>query len=217
MAQELKNKLSRDVSVITNGFDPELFPEAQQVTKDKFTILYAGSVSIRRSPIPLFKAIESSINNGFIAGNCIHIRFLGATLQSIACFNLKQFPMVSYSIEPRIPHKIALKEQMQSSVLLVLTHPDEPGVLTGKVFDYLGARRPILAIPDDRDSISRLLTVTGAGVSVSTPSEIENLLVEWHQKWLLDKTFNLPRNENAIGCFTRQEQTRKLAKLIDLL
>jgi glycosyltransferase involved in cell wall biosynthesis len=217
MAQELKNKLNRDVFVITNGFDPELFPETQQVSKDTFTILYAGSFNISRSPIPLFKAIESSINNGRISANCIHIRFLGATRQSIACFNLEQFPMVSYSIEPRIPHKIALKEQMQSSALLVLTHPDEPGVLTGKVFDYLGARRPILAIPDDRDSISRLLTVTGAGISVSTPSKIENLLVEWYQKWLLDKAFNLPRNENVIGCFTRQEQTRKLAKLLDLL
>lgn len=218
MARELEKELNREVSVITNGFDPGIFPAADQIAEEQFTILFAGRMHPKRvTPVPLFKAIESAIIKGRIPEDRIHVRLLGPTPKSVADFSLGQFKRVSYSLEQRIAHKEALLQQMQSSALLLLTYPDEPGILTGKLFDYLGAGRPILAIPDDRVSISRLLSETGAGASVTTTTEIEDLLVEWFQLWEKDKAFNLPRNDLAIRSYSRKEQAKQMAELLDSL
>ena len=218
MAKELEKELNRDVSVITNGFDPEVFPTTDPVAEERFIILFAGRIHPKRTtPVPLFTAIESAIIKGRIPEDRIHVRLLGPTSKSVSGFALDQFKRVSYSLEQRIAHKDALLQQMQSSALLLLTYPDEPGILTGKLFDYLGAGRPILAIPDDRGSISQLLSETGAGISVTTCTEIENLLVEWFQLWEKDKAFNLQRNDLAIRSYSRKEQAKQMAALLNSL
>ena len=58
------------------------------------------------------------------------------------------------------------------SLLWVIPHPHERGVLTGKIFDYLAAGRPIVAVPCDNGEIKRLLNETQAGYSLSREEDI---------------------------------------------
>lgn len=63
----------------------------------------------------------------------------------------------------RFPSQQSLDIQKRSQLLLILAwdNKKEKGVYTGKIFDYLAAKRPILSIGSSEDVISKLLASTG--------------------------------------------------------
>ena len=69
-----------------------------------------------------------------------------------------------------VSREVAIRKQWESQILLLLTwnDPAEQGVYTGKVFDYLAARRPILSLGLSGGVVTKLLNDTNAGVHVST-------------------------------------------------
>jgi len=99
-------------------------------------------------------------------------------------------------------------------LLLEWVDPRAKGVYTGKIFEYLGARRPILSIGYKEGVIARLLQETGAGVQVAQAKEIE----PWIRQWLTEKRREgRPRwrgSEHSLRPYTRREQTRQLADLL---
>ena len=105
--------------------------------------------------------------------------------------------------------------QQNSTVLLLFTHPHEKGVLTGKVFDYLGAGRPILAVPDDHGDVTALLRRTGAGVTASTVEEITQVLATWYNQWKAGGHIELTRNPDEIQRYSRRNQARRLAGILE--
>src|SRR5207244_7291022 len=72
-------------------------------------------------------------------------------------------------LHPYVPRRRALELQRDSDALLLLI-PEAGGrgrgVLSGKVFEYLAAERPILALVPPEGAAARLLNETGAGVVV---------------------------------------------------
>jgi hypothetical protein len=52
-------------------------------------------------------------------------------------------------------------------------------VYTGKVFEYLAARRPILVVGGGEGVLTDLLRDTGAGVQVSDREALERTLLGW--------------------------------------
>jgi hypothetical protein len=64
-----------------------------------------------------------------------------------------------------ISREESIHEQRKAQVLLLLTwnHPAEKGVYTGKLFDYLAAQRPVLAMGIPGSVIEELLDETQAG------------------------------------------------------
>ena len=67
---------------------------------------------------------------------------------------------------------------MQADVLLLLTWDNhlERGVLTGKLFEYIGASKPILSIGAINDDASRLITSNNFGVASNNPEVIYSFL-----------------------------------------
>ena len=102
-------------------------------------------------------------------------------------------------------------------MLLLLAHATERGVLPAKLFDYLGAGGPILSIPDDRGEVTDLLRRTGAGITLNHPEEIAAQLAAWYQAWKMGKPLLAGRNEQEIARYSRREQTRQLAGILDEL
>jgi len=104
--------------------------------------------------------------------------------------------------------------QRAAAALVSFTHPNTSGTLTGKIFDYLAAGRPIIAIPEDHGAISDLLRATGAGVSLSDPETIAQTLTKWYASWKRDPNFTLFANTDAIAKYSRKEQAKKLGVLL---
>jgi glycosyltransferase involved in cell wall biosynthesis len=218
LAKALKQFTSAPVSIIPNGFDPSLLPDKKLEPSKVFTILHAGTLVVgRQDPRPLFRAVELCLSRGTIPRADIEIVFLGTKPESVQYVRSGFSDNLPVRVLPRLPHREALALQTQASVLLLLAHAAEEGIMTGKVFDYLAAGRPILAVPEDRNTTSALLAATGAGMAHTDVEAIARQLGEWYQLWRSDRRFNLKRKEAEISRYSRASQTGELSRILDKL
>jgi glycosyltransferase involved in cell wall biosynthesis len=215
LAKGLGAKIGREVTVIHNGFDPTLLPEAAPARSDRFTIVYSGALFLpHRDPAPLLQAVELCVQRKLIPRDEIELQFYGSDATLINRTFPNAAERIPVKIFPRVSHKEILRVQMAASAQLLLSHTTEKGVLTGKVFDYLATGRPVLAVPDDHGEISGLLRRTGAGVSASNAEEIAKVLQNWHAQWKANGAVKLPRDEAEVGRYSRREQTKRLAGIL---
>jgi glycosyltransferase involved in cell wall biosynthesis len=216
LANGLGARIGKEVTVIHNGFDPTLLPESPPEPTPRFTIVYAGNlVWPHRNPASLFQAIELCLKRNLIPKDRIEVKFYGADAAVLERAYPGVLTRLPVQVLPRISHQAMLRVLMASSVLLLLAHPLEKGVLTGNVFDYLAARRPILAVPDDQGETAALLRRTGAGVAITNVEDIVRQLLQWHNLWLAGADATTTRNETEIARYSRRTQTQHLAEILD--
>ncbi len=135
----------KPIKVITNGFDDELKPRELD---SKFTISHIGSLLTGRNPLGLWQALQELIAENEAFKNAIKIQLAGVVgeevLQSIKDFGLDDYvEQLGY-----LSHDKVLETQQKSQLLLLLEIDSEEtkGIIPGKLFEYLNAKRPILAI-----------------------------------------------------------------------
>jgi glycosyltransferase involved in cell wall biosynthesis len=217
LAQGLTAATGRAVEVMENGFDPEFFPPAPRPPRRKFSLVYTGNLVLpNQNPRPLFAAIQRCLEQGIIPRDDFEFVFYGPSFEQLQPLLPCPPERLSLEVRPKVPHRDIVVVQQNSEVLLLFAHAHDKGVLTGKIFDYLGAGRPILAVPDDHGDVSDLLRRTGAGVSASTVEEITRVLTDWHAQW---KTSGiaLPRNLEQINRYSRRAQAKRLAQVLDTM
>jgi len=217
---QLENLHGKPVYVIPNGFDPDDFPDETACFNPTWPlrIVYTGLIYPKhRDPSPLFAALQTLLDKGEIQAGEMQIDFYGRRLHVIRDL-LERYPSVRplVRLKGEVPYREALLAQCSADVLLLLewTDPKAQGVYTGKVFEYLGARRPILSIGPAGGVIEKLLKETQAGVHVQSAEEI----VPWLLRWLEEKRRlgypSFTGKTEAIQRYTRWEQTRRLAEVL---
>ena len=219
-AKQLHGLHSKKVVVIHNGFDENDYLESVPLT-GKFTITYTGNIYPgKQDPGPLFKAIAELEEEGKISPNDFEVRFFGggsltSLLSAIRHYHLESI-VRTYGL---VPFKESIKKQKESTVLLSLgwNDPRERGFYTAKIFEYLGARRPILAIGLKGDVVDELLRETGAGAVVSEVNEIKALLSQWMKEFKQSGEIlsHFKRDSAAVYRYTRKQEAAKLARLLE--
>ena len=87
-----------------------------------------------------------------------------------------------------------------------------------KIFEYLGAARPVLALGPKGDVIDELLQETQAGVMVDNVQDMIKVLKNWITEYCKTGHISYRGNRRLIAKkYTRREQARDLAKYLDLL
>jgi glycosyltransferase involved in cell wall biosynthesis len=192
VSQPLVNKLAKlhvgkKIYTLTNGFDPEKINEPVAKLTEKFTFTYTGQIySGKQDPLKILVALKELILDRTIDPNDIEVRFYGLEnywLQkeiekSKLSFVVKQFGL--------IPREDSLEKQRESQLLLLLNWEDkqEKGIYTGKIFEYLAARRPILATGGfESGIIEKLLKETRAGVNCSRIEDIKNYFKKFYSEY----------------------------------
>ena len=215
----LLGKVDRDPSdfaVIHNGFDPEDFGPAEAPPEDRFTLVYVGSLYGSRSPDALWQALVTLRERGEIER--LRLRLVGRIGEDVLA-TLRGFGLDAVTEHvPYVPHDEAVRE-MQRATLLLLTvesYRHERGNLTGKVYEYLGAGRPVLALGPAEGDAADLLRETGTGRmfdredAKGVAAHLRTLYAAWEQG-------EVPSGAapTAIAPYSRQAQAGELATLID--
>jgi hypothetical protein len=219
MADDLRG-LHREkrVQSIPNGFDPAEENTVPAKLTDKFTITYTGNLyPIKRSPAPLFVALHDLITGGSINAGDIEVRFYGTQAgwidEQAELYGLtgviKQFGTV--------PRETALSKQRESQLLLLLkwNDPEQKGAYSGKIFEYLAARRPILAVGGYDDVVSELLEKTKAGVCGQTSEDIKALLLALYQEYRSTGAVKYGGDEAETSKYSHREMARQFAHILD--
>jgi glycosyltransferase involved in cell wall biosynthesis len=154
--------LSANIHVISNGFDEEDFIVPKIQTSEEFTISYVGTLALNYTIDTFLDAIrELRIEMGII----FRLRFIGEICPEYrSILASDEFNSIAELI-PRVPHEKAI-HYLLSSHLLLLVIPQAPkneSILTGKLFEYMAARKPILGIGPVHGDASHLLAETKAG------------------------------------------------------
>jgi glycosyltransferase involved in cell wall biosynthesis len=156
--------------VIENACDFEDFDGLQYRPASRFRITHAGSFFGRRDPRPFLQAL-ARMDGEVVA------RFVGDFRSRDLEFAQRLDLGERFELIPYLPRAEALALQRDSDALLLLV-PEAEGrgrnVLSGKLFEYLAAGRPILAaVPDSGEAAARIRE-TGAGV-VADPGDVDAL------------------------------------------
>lgn len=160
--------------VITNGFDEDDFPEnTARAKSDSFIFLHAGRLSDFQNPFILFQSLHELEKEGKITPENFKTVFIGdfsmTWLTLIANFHLEDM----VSIYPYKSHKEIVKDMIAADALLLIGGSD-PEITTGKLYEYLGANRPVLAIAPPEGEAARLVHEAHAGI-VAPPHDKEKI------------------------------------------
>jgi hypothetical protein len=118
-----------------------------------------------------------------------------------------------------IRRKEVLQREMESQVLLLLswTNPKDNGLHTGKLFEYLGAQRPILAIGGNRGAMTQVLEETHAGPHLSSKEEVRSFLSQAYAEYQREGAVRYRGNATAISRYNHVEMSRSFADALDRL
>jgi len=210
----------KPVYIIPNGFDPAEVNTTPGNLTGKFTITYTGNLYAgKQSPEPLFAALRDLITEGSMDAGDIEVRFYGIEAGWIDKQSerygltgiVRQFGIV--------PREVALNMQRESQLLLLLkwNDPKQRGFYTAKIFEYLAARRPVLAVGGFPDVIDRLLNETKAGVSGQTGEDIKALLLRFYQEYKSTGAVSYSGDEAETGKYSHREMAKKFAAILDSL
>ena len=183
IAQEMQALDPRGpVRTIANGCDFDDFGGLEYAPSTRFRITHAGSFFGRRDPRPFLQALRDSDAD-------VVARFVGDFRQSDRDWADSLGLGDRLELIPYAPRAESLRLQRDSEALLLLV-PDAggrgKGVLSGKVFEYLAAGRPILAVVPPDGAAADLVRETGAGIVVA-PDDVDGIrdaLGELHESHL---------------------------------
>ena len=158
------------VLTIANGSDFDDFDGLAYTPGPRMRITHAGSFFGKRDPRPFLQALHDSELD-------IVARFLGDFRSSDREWAEGLGLGDRLELIPYAPRATSLALQRDSDALLLLI-PDAggrgKGVLSGKVFEYLAAERPILAAVPPDGAAAELIRETGAGI-VAAPDDVDAL------------------------------------------
>ena len=206
-------KHTKRIEVLTNGFDT-IEDLSTQKLDEKFSITHVGLMNSDRNPTILWKVLNEISNTNPNFKNDLRIKLIGK-IDDAVIQDLKVFDHNTIETIPYLDHKDVSKYQASSQVLLLSINevPSAKGIITGKIFEYLQAKRPILAIgPEDGDA-AMILKNTNAGTIIGFKNKtvlkatILNLYKDYKEGVLFVKSINIEQ-------YHRKNITSQLAEVI---
>ena len=206
---------------ITNGFDPEDFRGLiRNASKNKFTITYTGYLYGLRTGKPFFVALRELIKEKKELESKIQVLFAGPPSGQTALFAEELGLQNVVKFLGYIPHQESLKLMVNSDALLLIIALEEsydgktgPLMIPGKLFEYLGAKRSILALVP-QGAAADVIRSTKSGIIVS-PEDINSIkqaIFKLFQDW---ERGRLTIVESNISEYNRELLTAKLAKVFE--
>lgn len=200
------------IKIITQGYSQDIF-SAVALNKDKnhFVLTYCGSFyKILRDPSQLFLALkELSIDD-------LKVEIVGRINEFEQC--LKESPLdkiIHY--KGFVNHLESITLEKNATALIFISNSTDTQI-PGKIYEYIGAKRPILCITRDiKDPSARLILDTNRGIVVSDNKEdIKKGIKELyrlHKEGKLDTYFNL----TDLTEYTWYNSAKKISEVIQTI
>ncbi|MEM7223921.1 MAG: glycosyltransferase [Pseudomonadota bacterium] len=214
-AEDYRRDTGKPAIAILNGYDPKDYPPGPSpgAAEDGFLrISYTGSIYVdRRDPSPLFQALQlmkatpEQVRVDFWGTQAAHVHPLAER------FGVQDL----VEVHPRVTNEESARLQRASDVLLIMQwdNPKEIGNVPGKLFEYLGAQRPILGLGPLGGVPATIVKARDAGLYCNEPEGIADQLERWlEEKRQTGQVAQLP--DSARAGYTRDEQYQMLERFL---
>lgn len=175
----------RKYRVVGQGFDPSDFKQVVE-RGERFNVCYTGSLIRTRKPDDLFLAVSQLIGDGVFDPDQIEVDIVGfcpstfaEAAQALGLEDVVRF-------RGYLPHSASVRHLLRADILwLYIAESEGKTILTGKLFEYLGSGRMIIASVPENGAAAAVVRSLGAG-AVVRPGDIEGLkraLAESYLNW----------------------------------
>ncbi|MFA6333979.1 MAG: glycosyltransferase [Bacteroidales bacterium] len=216
MCEEYRELGAKRIEVITNGFDYSDFAQTPESLEELFTITYTGLFVKDRNPGELWRLLGERVKSDNTFAKDLRIRIIGQADQSIwddISTNGLNSNLVKMDY---MPHSQVVKWQQKARVLLLTggQEPEAKGILTGKFFEYLATRRPIIGFGPLGGDMDVALKESEAGEMFDYGD------YAGAKKWIdtqydLYKKGIVPKTSGKIDRYSRKELCHRMAELLD--
>lgn len=205
---------SDKIHVVANGYDSEEKTNNQSVLDSKFSITHIGLMNADRNPKMLWTALAELSEKNTDFKNDLEIKLIGKLSDDVVT-DLKKYDFKNVTRINYVPHKEVQQYQRASQVLLLAVNnvPSAKGIITGKIFEYLQAKRPILAIGPEDGDLGEILAKTNAGTIVDFDKKeklkkvVSDLYKKYQQNSLTVSSVNIEQ-------YHRKELTKQLSIIL---
>ena len=218
MKEEYSTFKPKKIQIITNGYDNDDMKLSDIQLNKKFSISHIGSLNTARNPYTVWKVLNKICSENQKFKEDLLIQLVGKVDYTVI-EDIKKFQLENNLLKiDYLTHLEAIKKQQSSQVLLLLINQSNnaKGILTGKFFEYLSAKRPILGVgPTDGDA-AKILRETKAGYMIDFEDEIEtekNILLYYE----LYKNKTLVIDSQSVEKFSRKNLTNELSDILNSL
>jgi hypothetical protein len=206
----------KNVTTIYNGFETGLFDQVKETKENNvFHVSLIGTLYSYQDIDFMLNGLLGFFEQ-FSAGNDIMVNFIGVDYYPAVSKQISDKLagyQNSFKITGRIERSNAISTMKNSEVLFYVGWKGWKGIYSGKIFEYLGAKRNILIAPNDGDVLEKLINYTNTGKLADTPEEMTSILSSWHKQW---KNHEMEYHgiDTRINEFTRESQAEKVLQLI---
>ncbi len=212
---------------ILNGYDEADFaelPPARIADSDHMVLLHAGGINAAfRDPHPLLSALRGCADAGDLDLSRVKVRFLGGgpfaqsaqLREAIDTLGLRDV----VELLPRVAYAQSLEELTAADMLVLLqASPDTVGLVPAKLYEYLRAGKPVLAIVPP-GATSEVLDATHGGWSIppGDSAALQQCLATTYRQWRDGTLRNVRADPVALRRYDRRSLTGELAQLFDRL
>ena len=210
---EFEQITEQPISVITNGYDSDYENDAD--LDHNFTISHIGSLLTGRNPKNLWKVLSQIAAENAVFRGDLQLEFMGVVSQDV------MDSMYRYELGPYIKmrgygsHAEAQRRQQRSQLLLMIEIDSEEtkGIIPGKLFEYMVAKRPILAVGPKNWEAGKIIeqTVAGKVFDYDAEAELKKTILDWYNDF---KKGTITSESIHIEKYSRKALTQELSKLL---
>lgn len=199
-----------------NGFDDEDYPQeigdVNKLTNTCLTLCYTGSYSSMASILPYRDAILEIYQKHRIK---IMLNLLTPTAKKRVRRDFKELNRLGLlDYHGFMQHKDAIAYQLKSHVMLFPALPTE-GYFSGKIYEYIRSKRPVLCAIDGVKDSHELIRKAGVGIfaDVKEDSGLVKALLQLHSQWQ-DGTLSVNPDMEFINRFSCIQRSKRLSGII---
>ena len=178
-ARHYGSRISSSLHVVPNGCDVSEFDGVhprQPGIDEPFVLLHAGSLYGARDPRPLLNALRTAIDARLVQQDRIRVRFVGRVGVPGLADAVRECGL-EHVVEfvSHMPREAVLQEMVNASALLIV-QPVTTVSVPAKLYEYMAAKRPVLALAEPGGETAQVVSRSGAGVVV--PSHDEDAILK---------------------------------------
>lgn len=187
-AKEFKSLGARNTHFITNGFDAtDIKVEPIRDKASKFVVSHLGMLSKHRNPENLWQILNELCEDDDFY-DALELRLTGILSTEVESSISTNTRLAERLVaNAYVTHDQVYQEYSSSNLLLLLQTNDSGATsqLPGKLFEYLGAKRPILAIGKEGNDISKIIADCSAGQSFQYDSneDLKTFILQEYEAW----------------------------------
>jgi len=211
--KEFQKITSVPIEVISNGYD--ILEKIEPNLDAQFSIVHIGSLLTNRNPELLWEILSELKDENKVFSKNLLIKLVGVVsedvLKSLAVFGLTE----NYKILGYVSHQEAIQIQHDAQVLLLveMDSPETKSIIPGKLFEYVAANRPILAIGPEGSDVEGIIKETNTGVyfKYTDKKKLKQQLQLYYEAYL---KANLNVNSKNIEKYSRSALTKSLSTIL---